>query len=484
MPAKRFPIFILIVISVLATWYNFDSLLQLREGKVKLSLPLVAVDEPEPDAVAELTKSPIEPLTALPAPSPPILNPSPVNDTRANPQGPDPALLASDVLLIIKTGASTFWRRMPLHLTTTLSNGRIPNAVIYSDLQEQLSSSIEAVDALANVSDILQKHDPPAYASYLEQQSPDHVNTYREHGRLPGDEPPHEKAGNTPGWLLDKYKFLPMLAHAQKNWPGLKWYIYIEDDTFIFLHNLLQWLSTLPTDDEPCYYGAYSGGGNDTFAQGGSGIVFSRSLMRSVFGGDKTADLEGYGNYTSKACCGDIALGKVLRDYDIYVNRGDYGPVAFRPEPPWKTGFDELIWCSPVFTFHHLHQRDLVQLARLEETQRSSNPSVSLYFSPETQGRKILTFATSAQPSSVTFSPLLFYHTSPIQSGLTGTTLLRNLSSRLTPRLRFPPNTVLPMVRLSKRRSTHRQLAGPRALHLKDASPGDTRVRLRSVDWI
>jgi hypothetical protein len=261
---------------------------------------------------------------------------------------------------------------MPLHLTTTLSNSRVPNYVIYSDLAEQLALDVESVDVLANVSDILRTWDASAHASYQDLHSSHHLNTYREHALLPGDEPQSTLAGNPPGWLLDKYKFLPMLTHAQKNWPAVKWYVYIEDDTFIFWDNVLRWLSTLSPDDEPEYWGAYSGEGNATFAQGGSGIVFSRSLMRSVFAGPNPPDLVRYGNYSASACCGDIILGQVLRDHGVFVNRGDYGPVSFRPEPPWKTGFDKLMWCAPVFSFHHLHQRDLVQLSLLERAHTST----------------------------------------------------------------------------------------------------------------
>lgn len=161
-----------------------------------------------------------------------------------------------------------------------------------------------------------------------------------------------------------------MLAHAQENWPGLKWYIYIEDDTYIFMDNVLRYLSALETDDEPSYYGAFSGEGNQTFAQGGSGLVFSKSLMQNIFSGPSVPTLEQYGNETSQACCGDTMLGKVLRDYGVYVNRGTYGTGSFRPEPPWKTGFDDLIWCTPVFTFHHLHQRDMMQLSEIELKQK------------------------------------------------------------------------------------------------------------------
>ncbi|KAJ8066293.1 hypothetical protein OCU04_005373 [Sclerotinia nivalis] len=279
---------------------------------------------------------------------------------------------STDILLIVKTGASTVWRRMPMQLLTTLSN--LPNSVIYSDFQENLSHEIQTVDILSNVSDTLRIYDTTAYGIYQNLQT--NIHAYREQAQLPGDEPEQAElpSGGKPGWSLDRYKFLPMLEHAQKNFPGFKWTVYIEDDTFVFWTNLLQWLATLSADNEPSYYGATAGEGNATFAQGGAGIVFSRSLMKSVFGGPKCPTLQEYANFTSNSCCGDMILGKVLRDHNVIIDRGEhYDPVSFGTEPPWKTWFQDFSWCKPIFTFHHLHQRDLIQLAMLERKHNQSN---------------------------------------------------------------------------------------------------------------
>lgn len=378
---------LVILVLFLLVLYNYE--LILRGSQYKLLRPAARVED-APDAVkyhtvadvvepAKLQK-PTSTVSQSPQESTPVQEDDGKEKTQGYAQGDGQSYLLTpdDILLIVKTGASTIWRRMPLHLITTLSDNKIPHAVIYSDLTEKLSNGFEAIDAIQNVTSVIQAFDPDAYNSYLELQSSDHVNTYHEHGRLPGDEPPDTQANNTPGWLLDKYKFLPMLAHAQRNFPAKKWYIYIEDDTYVFLPTLLSWLSSQSYNTTPTYFGASSGVGNETFAQGGSGVVFSQALMQAVFSEEKeeVADLEKYGNYTSTACCGDVALGKVLRDYDIYVNEGAYGSVSFRPEPPWKTGFKELIWCSPLFTFHHLHQKDIAILARLEEDKHLLNASV------------------------------------------------------------------------------------------------------------
>ncbi|KAM3077864.1 hypothetical protein ACMFMF_004282 [Clarireedia jacksonii] len=314
-----------------------------------------------------------------PASTPIIYKPISDNDSKHGIEAAVPivpqALSRADILLIVKTGTSTLWRRMPMQLMTTLLD--IPNYELYSDLQETLTHGVETVNALSNVSEIIRTHDPAAYSIYEHLQTD--VHAYREQAQLPGDEP-EMPPGNHDGWILDRYKFLPMLAHAQENYPNFKWYIYIEDDTYVFWDNLLRWLATLPTDDKPAYYGAYSGEVNATFAQGGSGIAFSRSLMRSVFSGPKAPTLVEYANLTANSCCGDIILGHVLREHGVLVNQGEYGPVSFRPEPPWKTSFEEYLWCKPIFTFHHLHQRDLVQLMMLEKRhRRGARGSVGLF---------------------------------------------------------------------------------------------------------
>ena len=221
-PRKSRGVFLTSLILCLMVLYYFDFLdVPFRENgsKLEISTPSKAEDQ-----VSTSVKLPETPLphglyslltpTNVPQTTSSILEVTPASTSAAPEQFPKVPVSPQDVLLIFKTGASTIWRRMPLHLITTLSMNQIPNSVIYSDLPEQLSSSVSSIDVLSNVADIIKQFDPAAYTSYLDQQSPTHANTYREHARLLGDEPPDTAAENQPGWLLDKYKFLPMLAHA------------------------------------------------------------------------------------------------------------------------------------------------------------------------------------------------------------------------------------------------------------------------------
>ena len=273
----------------------------------------------------------------------------------------------SDVLLLLKTGSSTLWRRVPFHLLTTFANGQVPNYVLYSDVDEQLSQGVQAIDVLANVTDTIRQYSPLAHEIYQKQQAVNPSNNYYEQAGLPGDAVSSKVGsdGNPDGWVLDRYKFLPMLSHAWEHWQDVKFYVYIEDDTYIFWSNLMRHLQTL-SPSEVAYFGAFSGEGNATFAQGGSGIIFTHGLMKAVFEGDSVPTLEQYGNLTMNACCGDMVLGEILREYGVQVNRGTWGTLSFRPEPPWRTGFDGRGWCLPIFTFHHVHQRDMAMLNVLE----------------------------------------------------------------------------------------------------------------------
>ena len=89
-------------------------------------------------------------------------------------------ITASEVLLLLKTGSSTLWRRLPLHLLTTFAHGRVPNYVLYSDLDEYLSPGIQAIDVLANITEAIRQHSPLAYDLYQKQKAVHPSNPYFE----------------------------------------------------------------------------------------------------------------------------------------------------------------------------------------------------------------------------------------------------------------------------------------------------------------
>lgn len=291
------------------------------------------------------------------------------------------SLQSDEVLLILKTGATVLWRRLPIHLTTTLSPNRIApeNVVLYSEVDAKIGNW--------TVLDILKQSPParkgsPEFELYGSLRDWDETNYYIEQTGLPGDD-----EGPPGGWRLDKYKFLPLIQHAGQNWPNVKWYLYTEDDTYMFLPNVLLYLSNFD-HKENHWLGGLGEKLGTTFAHGGSGFALSRGAWEQSFG--KGGDLvKKYQSFVDTACCGDYALGKVLNDYGVKFGE-DHGNIVkfwgFNGLPHWKIEFSRENWCLPVLTWHHAHNRDIARYHELEESWDFSvrsfpNSSVTEYVS-------------------------------------------------------------------------------------------------------
>lgn len=267
------------------------------------------------------------------------------------------ALKTNEIALLLKTGASLVWKRLPIHLITSLAPERIApeNTIIYSDVPEIIGSR-QLVDVLANTSSktVL---DSPDFRPYLLQEDFDDKQ-----GWIEGD-----IAGPIGGWKLDKYKFLPLIQHAGLNQPDAKWYIYMEDDAFIFLPNLLQHLATFNWKDA-WYIGSLAIKHGEVFAHGGAGFALSRGAWEKTFGTD--ADIiQKYENFTEAHGCGDHVLGHVLKDYGVTFGEthdAEQFTFGFNPEAYWSTWFGEANWCKPIFSMHHMHLKDISRFYNLE----------------------------------------------------------------------------------------------------------------------
>lgn len=270
---------------------------------------------------------------------------------------------SDDVLLILKTGATVLWKRLPIHLTTSLSPERLhpDNTVIYSEIDTKIGNHT-VIDILAQLAPSIK--DSSSFDVYHAIRDWDSTNQYIEETGLPGDD-----EGPPGGWRLDKYKFLPLIQHAGTHWPNVKWYIYMEDDTYMFLPNVLLYLSSF--DHRKNHW---LGGKGDklgtTFAHGGSGFALSRAAWDQSFGtgGDL---VKKYQSFVDEACCGDYALGKVLNDFGVKFgeNNGDERwSWGFNGLPHWTSEFSKENWCEPVLTWHHAHNRDIARYYELERS--------------------------------------------------------------------------------------------------------------------
>ncbi|KAJ4052044.1 hypothetical protein NW761_014335 [Fusarium oxysporum] len=195
-------------------------------------------------------------------------------------------------------------------------------------------------------------------------------NVYIERANIEGD---HE--GPVGGWVIDKYKLLPIMDHAGKNWPHARWYVFMEDDAYIFLPNVLNYLSSFDWE-APHYLGSSAFIANVTFAHGGSGFALSRGAWEMSFGNNPRL-IEDFAGYTRQHGCGDHILGRALNEYGIRFgqNGGDKKFTwGFNGVVHWKFGFRSENWCTPLLSWHKAHSRDIARYYELEKGRDLKRP--------------------------------------------------------------------------------------------------------------
>ena len=259
---------------------------------------------------------------------------------------------AEDVLVVLKTGSTELEDKLPIHLNTTLRC--YPNYVIFSDWAETYEG-IEILDALEFVSPELkeshqdfglyrrlQKHGGRAAIKPSERSGP----ISRPQGAM--GKPTNE------GWKLDKWKFLPMVNRTLHEYPGMKWYVFIEVDTYVFWQTLLNYLKVLDWT-EPYYIGGQIYIGDILFAHGGTGFAVSRPALEMVVSMIAT-DQKGWEDFTNSQWAGDCVLGKAMKDagapltpaWPIWQN-DDIGFMNYARDDTANR-----LWCRPTVSYHHL----------------------------------------------------------------------------------------------------------------------------------
>jgi len=231
--------------------------------------------------------------------------------------------------------------------------------MIFSDYEE-IYNNETIFDALESVSpDILANHEDFALHRRLKQDG----RAALDRSELSGSDSvlsnPNGNANN-PGWKLDKWKFLPMVNRTLFEHPDMKWYVFIEADTFILWSMLQQYLAAID-HTKPYYAGSRTFIGSDLFAHGGSGFVVSQPAMRLTVDryAEHKAEIEAF---TNGHWAGDCVLGTVLRDAgvvftDAWPTIQGYSPGLLPYAREWPRASWEPTtrwWCYPALSYHHL----------------------------------------------------------------------------------------------------------------------------------
>lgn len=222
----------------------------------------------------------------------------------------------SNVLVIMKTGASEAYSKVP---TQVLTNARcLPEFLIFSDMDQHIAG-YHVRDSLDNVTPAIMKHKD--------------FDIYRHQKECAVDQDSCNKGYDVKkkGWELDKYKNVHIAEKTWKLRPNYDWYLYTDVDTYVVWPTMAKWLKTL-NPKEPQYLGSAAYLANMGFGHGGSGYLLSNAAMKKMFDGKKNVARE-YDVVAKGTCCGDYVLAKALKDK---LGLDIQNMVSWQRRLPWK----------------------------------------------------------------------------------------------------------------------------------------------------
>ncbi|KAK7946646.1 glycosyltransferase family 31 [Apiospora aurea] len=246
----------------------------------------------------------------------------------------------------------------------------LQDLLIFSDYEETISGR-HVYDVIATT--------PASYR----RDNPDFINYLTLHGLNENGTvlKPGEPRPEVNGWIIDKYKFLPMIEQAWALRPNKRWYFFYESDTYVVWDNVFRLLENLDADT-PMYLGSPSPGRHTDkdevtfFANGGPGYVLSRGAMKKLLARKVGKD----GDYVEAPlshrwlgllrheCCGDSVLGWALFSAGVAIS--GLWPM-FSPNAPHNIPFGHRHWCQPMLTMHKMKPEYMVDFWKWEHVRRN-----------------------------------------------------------------------------------------------------------------
>jgi hypothetical protein len=204
----------------------------------------------------------------------------------------------SNILLVMKTGATESFDKVPTQLMTVLRC--LPEFFIFSDLEQTIAGT-HIRDSLDTV---LEK-------AKLSNPDFDLYNRQRECA-IDQDTCNKNHDGSSEGWNLDKYKNIHIAEKTYNLRPDYDWYIFIDADTYVLWPTLVQWLRKLKPSKKH-YLGSVTLINNFPFGHGGSGYILSQASMAD-FIGKNPGVANDFDVQAHSECCGDYLLAKAMKE--------------------------------------------------------------------------------------------------------------------------------------------------------------------------
>ncbi|KAI0202999.1 hypothetical protein F4808DRAFT_418756 [Astrocystis sublimbata] len=261
-----------------------------------------------------------------------------------------------DVFVIIRTGTNEIENKLPPLLNTTLPCFK--HYGIWSDMEEEFAGH-HIGNALDEIEpELLQNHPDFEYYRHLQEHGKKTVAS--EEVASWQDAPNTGFGRDTPAWKLDKWKFLPVAKKAYLKNPTVKWYVFIEGDTYVLWNSMLAWLSKVDAS-RPYYIGRQMNIGDAVFAYGGAGIIISNAAMEKLVE-RYTMNTHAYNELTINQWAGDFILSQAMTDVGIKLSpvwptlEGEM-PAALNMAA--KSTQSRHLWCYNAATYHHMTPEDI-----------------------------------------------------------------------------------------------------------------------------
>lgn len=272
------------------------------------------------------------------------------------------ARLQDEIVVVVKTGATEAYEKVPTQLLTLLQCSE--NLLLFSDLEQDIGP-FHLHDSLATMSpDAMNNTDFAFYRALKAYQA--EGRDVQPLGKMKDMRETSQTAGHNAAWALDKYKFLYITERAWEMAPHRHWYVFIEADTYLVWSNLLRWLQKFDPN-EALFLGKavpmHEEGDGFYFGHGGSGYILSRAAMHDYAVNHK--GLASRWDYrVPNMWFGDYVQAKALKEelgLDItgawpHLNSDKIATM------PWSEG----LWCQPVVTMHHVRPDEIQALWNYE----------------------------------------------------------------------------------------------------------------------
>ncbi|KAK1990960.1 family 31 glycosyltransferase [Colletotrichum falcatum] len=249
----------------------------------------------------------------------------------------------ADVGLLIKTGYGTR-HRLPAQLEVLgLAAEDADSFVVVGDWTPPDGGKMEGVDVHDAIGGVMalpemKSHlDAPRFKEYLALK-----DAVRD-----GDEAKATEVGKTFGWELDALKFIWGLDYVYANLPPKKWYVILDDDTYL-VKSSLRLLLTHWDPETPQYIGNAVGDFKGRFAHGGSAVVISREAARRLL---SRRDVVAAAQQRSlEETWGDKLVATAFQKVGVYLD--ERYSHFFNGERPGISRIMADRFCSPLVSFH------------------------------------------------------------------------------------------------------------------------------------